>query len=409
MEDLFTQWKESGQIRDEEMVIVTRKGERRVVILNVGAVKDKDGTILHSTSVQTDITEHKQMQDKVQKAAEEWQTTFDSIQDLVMILDQEFKIVRVNAAVLSFFKLPLESILGNHCFTLMHGTKGPVEICPLTTMMKTKRHEETELYDEKRDAWFHVSVDPILDDRAEIRRVVHTVKDLTERKRAEAEVARARTELLRVERSSRLGELVASLAHELNQPLAAILSSTQAALRFLQSTTPDLNLFRMILQNIVQGDKRAAGVITSLRSVVKREEREGEPLNINKVLGDVLTLFHSEAIIRNVTIEQDFDRSLPPALGDKIQLQQVVLNLVMNAAEAMSESPYEHEKRKIILRTHATDHGIQVAVRDFGPGIDPAKLDDIWQPFFTTKSIGPGDGPECQQVYHSDTRRAHLG
>jgi C4-dicarboxylate-specific signal transduction histidine kinase len=229
------------------------------------------------------------------------------------------------------------------------------------------------------------------------------------KKVAEAEVARTRTELLRVERSSRMGELTASLAHEINQPLGAILSSAQAALRFLQSATPDLNLFRTILQNIVQDDKRAAGVITSLRSMVKREEREGEPLNINKVLGDVLTLFHSEAIIRNVTIEQDFDRSLPPALGDKIQLQQVVLNLVMNAAEAMSESPYEHEKRKIILRTHATDHGIQVAVRDFGPGIDPAKLDDIWQPFFTTKSIGPGDGPECQQVYHSDTRRAHLG
>jgi two-component system sensor kinase FixL len=269
MQDLFTQWKESGQIRDEEMVIVTRKGQRRVVILNVGVVKDKDGTILHSTSVQTDITG---------------------------------------------------------------------------------------------------------------------------RKRAEAEVARTRVELLRVERSSRLGELTASLAHELNQPLAAILSSAQAALRFLQSATPDLNLFRTILQNIIQDDKRAAGVITSLRSMIKREEREREPLNMNMVLDDVLNLFHSEAIVRNVTIERDFDRSLPPILGDKIQLQQVVLNLVMNAAEAMSESSHEHEKRKIILRTQSTDRGIQVAVGDFGPGIDPAKLDDIWQPFFTTKSTGLGMG-----------------
>lgn len=217
-------------------------------------------------------------------------------------------------------------------------------------------------------------------------------RDVTERKQAEAEVARARSELLRFERLSRLGELTASLAHELNQPLAAILSSTQAALRFLQSATPDLNLFRTILQNVVEDDKRAAGVIRSLRSMVKREEREKAPLNMNTVLDDVLNLFHSEAIVRNVTIERDFDTSFPPVLADKIQLEQVLLNLITNAAEAMSESPREHERRKIILRTQVTDHGIQVAVRDFGPGIDPAKLDDIWQPFFTTKSTGMGMG-----------------
>jgi C4-dicarboxylate-specific signal transduction histidine kinase len=109
-------------------------------------------------------------------------------------------------------------------------------------------------------------------------------------------------------------------------------------------------------------------------------------------LDDILKLFHSEAIVRNVTIERDFDRSLPPVLGDKIQLQQVALNLVMNAAEAMSESPPEYEKRRIILQTQAIDHGIQVAVRDFGPGIDPTKLATIWQPFFTTKSTGLGLG-----------------
>jgi signal transduction histidine kinase len=212
------------------------------------------------------------------------------------------------------------------------------------------------------------------------------------KKVAEAEAARARTELRHVERSSRMGELTASLAHEINQPLGAILSSAQAALRFLQSATPDLNLFRTILQNIVEDDKRAAGVITSLRSMLKREESRKEPLNMNTVLDDVLKLFHSEAIVRNVTIERDFDRSLPPVLGDKIQLQQVALNLIMNAAEAMSESPHEDEKRKIILRTQATAHGIQVAVRDFGPGIDPTKLATIWQPFFTTKSTGLGLG-----------------
>jgi C4-dicarboxylate-specific signal transduction histidine kinase len=186
--------------------------------------------------------------------------------------------------------------------------------------------------------------------------------------------------------------LTASLAHEINQPLGAILSSAQAALRFLESATPDLNLFRTILHNIVEDDKRAAGIITSIRSMLKREESRKESLNMNTVLDEVLNLFQSEAIVRNVTIEKDIDRSLPPVLGDKIQLQQVALNLVMNAAEAMSESPREHAKRRISLRTQATDHGIQVTVRDSGPGIDPTKLADIWKPFFTTKSTGLGMG-----------------
>jgi PAS domain S-box-containing protein len=390
MEGLFTQWKESGEIRDEEMVIVTRKGERRIVILNAGAVKDKDGTILHSTSVQTDITERKQMEKTIKKDAEEWQTTFNSIRDLVMILDQEFKIARVNAATVSFFKLPLESILGNHCFTLMHGTSEPLEICPLAKMMKTKTHEETELYDERRDAWFNASVDPIFNDKGETINIIHVVKDITERKRAEAEVAHARTELLRVERSSRLSELTASLAHELNQPLAAILSNAQAALRFLKSDKPDLNEFQEIMRDIISDDQRAGNVIRSLRSMMKREEGEKRPTILNDILNDVIQIFRSEAIFRNVSIETELDGSLPPVFGDKGQLQQVVLNIVMNGAEAMSRNP--PEQRKLILRTQRKDHSIWVTVRDFGPGIDKENLERVFQPFFTTKGTGFGMG-----------------
>ena len=250
-----------------------------------------------------------------------------------------------------------------------------------------------ELQMKKKDGsplWVRLDVDPVRDIHGNVVESRSVVVDITERKRAEDEVFHARAELMRVERSLRLGELVASISHELNQPLAAILSSAQAALRFLKSATPDLNLFRTILENIVQDDKRAAGVITSLRSMVKREEREQEPLNINEVLRDVLALFRSEAIIRNIELKTNFDNSLPPVRGDKIQLEQIVLNLVMNAAEAMSEIPYQ--QRIIILRTRATDHGIQVVVRDSGRGINPANLEDIWQPFFTTKSSGLGMG-----------------
>jgi signal transduction histidine kinase len=222
------------------------------------------------------------------------------------------------------------------------------------------------------------------------RLVTEVFVNALERKRAEEEVARARAELVRVQRLAHVNELTASLAHELNQPLTGILSSAQAALRFLQSPTPDPNLFRKILQNIVEDDKRAAGVIRSLRSLVKGEVKEKERLNINEVLSDLLPLFRSESIIRNVEIKTDFDTLLPPVLGDKVQLQQVVLNLIMNATEAMSQT--SPQQRIIILRTQPKDNTIRVAVQDFGPGIDSAKLSDIWQPFFTTKTTGLGIG-----------------
>ena len=263
----------------------------------------------------------------------------------------------------------------------------------LSRVQQGEAFRDVELQIKKKDGsplWVRFSAEPVKDAAGRVAEIRGAMADVSERKKAEMEALRTRTELLRVERSSRLGELVASLAHELNQPLAAILSSAQAALRFLQSDRHDPELFRTILQNIVQDDKRAAGVITGLRSMVRKEEREKETLDVNEVVRDVLTLFRGEAVIRQVVIEAELARSLPRISGDKIQLQQVLLNLVLNAAEALSGVP--HPRNRIHLSTRAIDGGVQVAVRDFGPGIDPAKMEEIWEPFFTTKDAGMGMG-----------------
>ncbi len=332
----------------------------------------------------------KRVEKQLHEAAKEWQTTFDSIQDLMIILDPDFKILRVNSPTLAFLNLPAERVLGKHCYTLVHGTSEPPKICLVPTMKRTKGHEDAEFYDRKREAWFRVSVNPVLDDKGEITSIVHQTRDITKQKQTEAEIQRARAELLRVERSFRMSELTASLAHELNQPLAAILSNAQAALHFLESDKADLNEFREILHDIIQDDKRAGNVIRSLRSMMKREEGEKKPIILSEVLNDVVSILHSEAIFRNVHIETEFGGSLPPVLADRIQLQQVTLNLIMNAAEAMSRNL--PEERRIILRTEATDHCVRVSVRDFGLGIDKENLERLFQPFFTTKGSGLGMG-----------------
>jgi PAS domain S-box-containing protein len=222
-------------------------------------------------------------------------------------------------------------------------------------------------------------------------RMIGTVHDITELKKAEVEAFRARRELMRIERVSRMGELTASLAHELNQPLTAILSNARAALRFLQSDRLDLAELRDILQDIANDDKRASDIIRGVRSMLKQEEIEQETISINDVLREMISLFHSEAIIRNIEVEMDLADPLPSVHVDRVQIQQVILNLIMNAAEIMSHK--EPEGRKIILKTRPMDYGaVQVAVRDFGPGIAEKDLDHIFEPFFTTKRSGLGMG-----------------
>ena len=196
--------------------------------------------------------------------------------------------------------------------------------------------------------------------------------------------------LLRVERSSRLGELSASLAHEINQPLAAALSSTQAALRFLRANPINLEKVREILQNIVQDNNRAAGVIRSMRAMLKRGQVEKVPIVINDILNDVLAVFRGEALARRLNIEKHCESALPPVMANKSQLQQVVLNLIMNAADAVSENTIEN--KKIFIKSSVNDGKVQVAVRDTGAGIDPAIIEKVFEPLFTTKIGGMGMG-----------------
>jgi signal transduction histidine kinase len=197
-------------------------------------------------------------------------------------------------------------------------------------------------------------------------------------------------ELLRVDRSSRLGELTASLAHELNQPLAAILSNAQAALRFLASGRNDPELSREILQNIVQDDKRAADVIRSLRSMVKKGKTRKEQVNINEVLREVIEIVKGSLIAHDILIKTLFDEMLPLVIADKTQIQQVALNLIMNAMDAVAQSATE--KRTIILKTELLDGFVRVAVHDYGQGFPAEQVDRLFEPFYTTKTNGFGMG-----------------
>ena len=211
------------------------------------------------------------------------------------------------------------------------------------------------------------------------------------RKQSELEAVRLRQDLTHIGRVSALGELTASLAHELSQPLTAILSNAQAAQRLLAADEVELDKVREILCDIVADDKRAAAVISGLRALIKKGETEFLPIDLNEVVGAVAWLMRSDTIMRNVSMSLDLASDLPKACGDRVQLQQVVLNLVLNGLEAMRE-PYEGVRTLVIRTARDGAAGLRVTVQDSGPGIAEKDLTHIFEPLYTTKAEGLGMG-----------------
>jgi two-component system sensor kinase FixL len=205
------------------------------------------------------------------------------------------------------------------------------------------------------------------------------------------ELERNRRELAHLTRVSTMGELAASLAHELNQPLTAILSNGQAAQRFMDQEPIDLTEVRDILKDIVDDSGRASEVIRRMRAFVKKEEQQVASLDAGGLLRDVSLLVHGDAVARGIHLSHVIDDGLPPLRGDKVQLQQVLLNLLLNAFDAVSEC--DAPDRVVALFAQPERDGTtRIAVRDRGHGLTPDKLECIFKPFVTSKPHGLGLG-----------------
>ena len=211
--------------------------------------------------------------------------------------------------------------------------------------------------------------------------------DVTVIRKKELEIAKQREELLHVTRVGKLAEFVSSLAHEISQPLTAILSYAQAAQRILADRDPKL---QEILQYIINDDQRAAGVIQRMRLLLKKGNPEIKPLDVNTIVNETVVLITTDACIRNVVIKTRLDADLPQVLGDRIQFQQVLLNLISNSFEAMEDIP---DPREILIRTLRKDNGtIIVEVKDSGCGIPAKNISKLFVHFFTSKPDGLGMG-----------------
>jgi PAS domain S-box-containing protein len=227
---------------------------------------------------------------------------------------------------------------------------------------------------------------------------VGAVTDITERKRAEEELYQkeaslreAQTELAHVSRVTTMGELAASIAHEVNQPLAGIATNANACLRWLAGDSPNLAEAREAIRRIIRDGNRAGDVISRMRALFKKARTAKERLDMNEAIEEVVILTQSEVRRNKVALRMELATDLPAVMGDRVQLQQVVVNLILNAIEAMS--PAEDRERKIIVSTQCSEgNEVRVAVQDSGIGIDPQSAERIFDAFHTTKPGGLGMG-----------------
>ena len=242
---------------------------------------------------------------------------------------------------------------------------------------------------------------------------VGAVTDITARKQAEEKLHEAQAELAHVARVTALGELAASIAHEVNQPLAAVVAHAAACRRWLDRDPPNLEEARGTVQSIIKDGNRAGEVIQHVRALVNKTVGQKTPLDINEVVNDVITLLHYELASHRISLRMELAPALCPVLGDRIQLQQVILNLVINGIEAMQ--PVTDRRRELVIRTRQDDAGkILVEIRDCGIGLAGGNASRLFEAFFTTKSDGMGMGLSiCRSIVESHGGRlsasSHAG
>jgi PAS domain S-box-containing protein len=228
-------------------------------------------------------------------------------------------------------------------------------------------------------------------DGSDGRQFVGAVMDVTETKRAQDQLQQAQANLAHVARVTMLGQLTASIGHEVNQPLASIVTNGEAAIRYLRREPPGLGEVRDALTSMIAEGKRASEVVRRIRSLIQKTTPQSAPLDINSVLAEGAALVQREIANKRIVLQLDLTPGLPEVMGDRVQLQQVIINLMINAIQAMAD--VDGRIRRLLVRSSLDEAGsVVVAVQDSGEGLDPAKADHVFDAFYSTKPGGMGMG-----------------
>jgi PAS domain S-box-containing protein len=336
---------------------------------------------------------------------------FESSPDRISIVGRDHRWQRVNPAFERRWGMPTEQFIGRHI----------ADFIGAESFERTaKPHYDRCFAGEEVNyaAWFNLALDgqrylsvtytPLRPDTERVEAVLVISRDLTEHVLASEALREAQIALAHANRVTTMGQLTASIAHEVNQPLAAVVANAEACLRWLDRGTPDLNAARRSVEWIINDSNRASEVIRRVRSLANKTSVEKLPLDINDVAREVITLVQRELINHQVALRMELAPTLPMILGDRVQLQQVIINLVMNGIEAMQL--ITDRSLELVIRSRQDEtREVIVSVTDCGLGISAEKADRLFNAFFTTKSGGMGMGLSiCRSIIEAHGGRISV-
>jgi PAS domain S-box-containing protein len=364
-----------GEVIRKESVRRRKDGSLVNVSVLAYPIRSND-KLVGAYGVYSDITERNRTEEAIKRAAEEWRETFDSITDAISIHDRDFRILRANKAFADIFHKKPSQIIGKHCYEL-HEVNKPHSGCPHKQTLATKKPAAAEFYESNLGKYLHETTSPIFDEKGKVVGTVHITRDVTEQKQQNER-------LMMADRLASIGELAAGTAHELNNPLTSVIGFSQL---LMEKDIPDD--IREDIELIYNEAQRAANVTRNLLTFGRKHAPVKQPNQINNIIEDVLKLRAYEHNVNSIEAKRRLAPDLPEIMVDYFQMQQVFLNIIINAEYFMTEA---HKRGTLTITTKKQNGSVRISIADDGPGISRENLSRIFDPFFTTKEAGKGTG-----------------
>jgi PAS domain S-box-containing protein len=313
------------------------------------------------------------------RSHKEWQDTFDSITDMIAIVDRNFTILKANRAFSAYYGLEPQAVINRKCHEIVHDGDLPAPNCPHTMTVNEARSSAEEFYDKKAKKMFRIFTFPYNSPEGEVIGSIHVMRDITDDKEKEMR-------LIMSERLAALGQMASGIAHEINNPLASIAGCSEGLLSRVRKGQCDTSLFESYLNIIQEEVFRCKSITTAMLSFVRKTTYEKKDINLAEALNKTIEIIGFQGRMKNVEVVKKYQEPMPMVRGNEGELRQVLLVVITNALDAM------HDKGTLTIETESGDGGAVLRISDTGAGISPEIIARIFDPFFTTKSELGGTG-----------------